>query len=124
MDVEKLRSLSLNPKHKVLGQKIRHAETPDNPTLIRQFLDLRPHQTQKTAVVHRQHLVSQFYLLMETIADECLPPYWRRQCLDHIHQPLFALQRLAHCSQSKQQVQLLGHELRLISHYLQAGLSA
>ena len=112
------------PTHAGLQQKIRDAEEPDNPLLIRQYLDLDLPITETGLTGQRQRLVSQCRLLIETIADECLPPHWRCHCLDHIYLPLFALARLADCSQSIQQVRALNHELRVISHYLQPGLRA
>lgn len=107
-----------------LSQKIRCAEEPDNPMLIRQYLDMQAHLPKCSLAARRNHFLSQFQLLIETMADECLPPQWRCQCLDHIHVPLLALARLADCQRSKRQVRALTHELRVISHYLQPGLMA
>ena len=124
-----MNSLSLNTSttfstYLSLRQKIRNAEEPDNPGLIRQFLDLPPTTNQNTKAVYCAHLLAQFQLLLDTLADECLPPHWRCQCLDHIYIPLFSLQCMAECKQSKRQVLSLIHELRVTSHYLQPGLLA
>ena len=72
----------------------------------------------------RQILLNQFQLLLDTMADESLPVHWRNQCLNHINKPLLGLQRLADCKQSTQQVNSLFYELRVMSYYLQPGLSS
>lgn len=113
-----------HPQYIDLHQKIRNAIEPHNPALIREFLSVPPVQTLKSKFLHREYLSAQFQLLIETMADEYLPPHWRCLCLDNIHKPLLALKRLADCEHSKRQVQLLFHELRVTSHYLQPSLQA
>lgn len=105
-----------------LHQKIRNAIEPDNPGLIKTFLLPAPLGTISSKVLLREYLTAQFQLLMETIADDYLPTHWRSQCLDHIHIPLLALNRLVDCEHSKEQVLLLFQELRITSHYLQPSL--
>lgn len=73
----------------VLHQKIRRAAEPDNPKLIHQFLNYRLVATMMDREAYREQLVSQFQLLLETIADECLPAHWRCQCLDNIYRPIY-----------------------------------
>jgi len=107
-----------------LSRKIRDAEQPDNPMIIREFLNLEPLPVLKNKAVLRVHLVKQFQLLIDTICDEYLPSYWRRQCLDHIYLPLRSLARLATCRQSREQLRFLNYELQVLSHYFQAGLVA
>ena len=96
---------------------------PDNPQLITQFLNFKLNVSTPNKAFYREQLLAQFQLLIDTIADELLPAHWRRHCLDNIYRPLHALHRLADGTQSKQQVLALTHELRVISHYLQDGLS-
>jgi len=107
-----------------LYRKIRNAENPNNPELIRQYLTQTPLLEPNTKEACRAHLVKQFKLILDTVADDYLPAHWRCLCLDHIYLPLHALQRLADCKQSKRQLVLLSNELRVISHYFQAGLQA
>ena len=95
---------------------------PDNPLLINQFLNFKLDVITPNKVLYREQLLAQFQLLIDTIADELLPAHWRRQCLDNIYRPLQALQRIADSAHNQQQVLTLTHELRVISHYLQAGL--
>jgi hypothetical protein len=106
-----------------LSQKIRFAMEPNNPLLINQFLNFKLNVSTPNKVFYREQLLAQFQLLIDTIADELLPAHWRRQCLDNIYRPLHALHRIADGTQSKQQVLALTHELRVISHYFQDGLS-
>lgn len=96
---------------------------PDNPLLINQFLNFKLDASTPNKMFYREQLLAQFQLLIDTIADELLPSHWRRQCLDNIYRPLHALQRIADSSLHQQQVLTLTHELRIISYYLQSGLS-
>ena len=109
-------------EHSYLHQKIRSAAEPNNPKIIDDFLSLRAFETMHSTIQRREYLSTQFQLLLETIADECLPPHWRCLCLNRIHYPILALQQMADCVHSKRQVRLLMHELRMTSHFLQAGL--
>ena len=106
-----------------LTQKIRFATEPNNPNIIYQFLNFKFKAGMINKEANREQLISQFRLLIDTIADELLPSHWRRLCLDNIYRPLHTLHRIADCPNSKQQVLTLTNELRIISHYLQAGLS-
>ncbi|MGB3619823.1 MAG: hypothetical protein WBA20_00580 [Ketobacter sp.] len=89
-----------------------------------EFLSSHSFEITHSKNLHREQLVAQFQLLMDTIADECLPPHWRCQCLDHVHIPLLALRRLADCRHSRAQVICFFHELRVTSHYFQSSLRA
>ena len=117
-------ALSTHSTYLDLSRKIRNAEEPDNAGLIHQFLALKPPSNQCSKSIYRTHLHMQFQLLLDTVADEYLPPHWRGQCLNHIYRPLYSLQRIVDCENSKQQVRSLRHELRIISHYFQARLSS
>ncbi len=67
----------MNPSISQLRDKVRYATEPDNPQLIREWLDLevracgqvRRHQWQNRMVAIR--------LLLDAFADEVLPPHWR-----------------------------------------------
>ena len=106
-----------------LSQKIRWAVEPDNPRLLQQFLQQKADTAGVSQARRRQHYLTQFILLLDTFSDDCLPPHWRRLCLNNIYQPLHALQRLADCQASQTQVLALKNELRIISHYFQVGLN-
>lgn len=67
--------------------------------------------------------VNQFNVLLETIADELVCSQWRCWCLDNINRPLFRLERHAQTAEQQLIVKLFYHELRLISHYVSAGLN-
>ncbi len=109
--------------HLSLRRKIRHAVEPDNPLLIDQLLKLKPDSWRDTLKENRAHQLTQFRLLMDTITDDYLPPHWRCQCLDYIYRPLHELQKLADCKASKDQILILKNELRIMSHYFQAGIN-
>lgn len=99
----------------LLVDKIRRAMEPDNPLLLKEYLRI---QGDISIEEKRSLLLSHFNLLLDTAADECLPVHWRTLCFDHIHQPLFALQRIAHSIQNKSELALLFKELRVMGHYL------
>ncbi len=106
-----------------LRYKIRHATEPDNPALIRQWLELDSCPSYFQLEDQRAHFEQQFRLLLETIADELLPGNWRRACLDQIHKPLTALAELAFCQPSVQHLNVLYDELRLTCAYVSASLN-
>lgn len=106
-----------------LYQKIRQATEPNNPDLIKQFLDLSLEQVPNSIEDQRNCMLNQYQLLIDTLADEYLPAHWRTQCLDHIYIPLFGLQQLADTNQAQQSVRKLFHELRVTCNYVQAGLT-
>lgn len=96
--------------------------SPDNPLLLRHFLLAEPDNT-----AHKEHQRAyyhdQFRLLMDTIADDCVPGHWRCICLDHVYLPLQAMQKLADGESCRRQLTRLYAELRIISHYFQASMS-
>ena len=98
-----------------LVDKIRCALEPDNPLLVKEYL--RIHEV-LLIEDKRALLVSHFNLLLDTAADECLPLHWRTLCFDYIHQPLFALQRIAHSAKNKNELAYLFTELRVMGQYL------
>ncbi|MBB1488395.1 hypothetical protein [Oceanospirillum sediminis] len=106
-----------------LRQKIRHAQEPDNPGLIYQWIQadnaLAGYQTEQ----RRQHCIHQFQLLMDVVSDDYLPVHWRNTCLDSVSIPLCTLKCLADDTQSVTRVRQLFSELRTLSHYFQHSLS-
>lgn len=106
-----------------LRQKIRNAQEPDNPGLIRQWIQADSDLADSTKKQRRQRCIHQFQLLMEVVTDDCLPVHWRNICLDSISIPLYTLQYLADDTQSEARVRQLFSELRTLSHYFQHSLS-
>ncbi|MEO9946881.1 hypothetical protein [Paraglaciecola sp.] len=98
-----------------LEDKIRFGLEPDNPILLKKYLrvDNGLLVNQKRAL-----LLSHFALLLDTAADEYLPLHWRIQCYDHIHQPLFSLQRITRSVIEKSELARLFKELRIMGDYL------
>ena len=106
-----------------LRHKIRAAQEPDNPDLIRQWIILGHVSVQAPLELRRRICIDQFYLLLEVVADDCLPTHWRNSCLDHINRPLQALKQLVDDQHSSSMVQRLFYELRVTSHFFQTALS-
>lgn len=105
-----------------LRDYIRWGKTPDTPNLLRQYLLIKP-STNESIQSQRKHYIGQFQLLIDTIADDYVPGHWRCTCLDQIYLPLQALQQLADCTNSQNQVAELYRELRIISHYFQDSMT-
>lgn len=103
--------------------KIRFALEPNNTKLIAEYI-AEYECVNLTKNDRRQHLEQQFRILLETVADECLPVHWRQLCLDSIYKPLSGLWRIADTENSRTQVRYLFTELRVIGQYLEPGLSA
>ena len=106
-----------------LRQKIRAAQEPDNPDLIRQWITLGQASVQAPLELRRRICIDQFYLLLEVVADDCLPAHWRNSCLDHINRTVLTLKQLADDQHSSAMVQRLFYELRVTSHFFQTALS-
>lgn len=106
-----------------LQDKIRFALEPENPGLLSEYLSHHAVRNDMTKTKHQQVLEEQFRLLLDTMADECLPVHWRQQCLDHIYMPLSALWRISDTEKNRTQVRQLFSELRIIGNYFTAGLS-
>lgn len=110
---------------KIIRNKIRNAQEPDNPTLISLWLAMEEqHQSDITFNCSLQsQYESQFYLLLETIVDELIPTHWRRICLDNIYKPLGSLQRITNDEQSKQHLSQLFDELSVSCRYVEQSLN-
>lgn len=106
---------------KELATFVRNASRPDHPQLIHTYLSCRAADSD-SLLNKRRVLLAQFELLLDTVADVCLPIHWRVQCLDSIHIPLFALRQLVNCNASARQVLALQDELRVTSFYFEPTL--
>lgn len=119
---ESLQSLySECPFQHTLERKIRHGSDPDNPLIIKIWLDSNTIYCENTKARRLQY-TKQFYLLLETVLDELLPSHWRVTCLDNIHIPLSSLQRLVDDEQSKTHLSDLYRELAITTRYVEASL--
>ncbi|MFG1496840.1 hypothetical protein ABMA57_09415 [Saccharospirillum sp. HFRX-1] len=99
----------------LLARKIRFASEPDNPELLRHWLDAPvPHRLQSQAS-QRHYYRLQYQLLRETISDEFVPEDWRCRCLESIYQPLQRLEQLAQSSAEKREVRDLYFEVAMMS---------
>jgi hypothetical protein len=115
-----------NPSMKLLRNKIRLGQEPDNPLLISLWLSQENLFQQKIENLseRRQHLERQFRLLLDTIVDELIPSHWRCTCLDNIYYPLSSLKKLASDKTSEQHIQQLIYELSVTSNYVAASLNS
>ncbi|MDP2562808.1 hypothetical protein [Psychrobium sp. 1_MG-2023] len=93
-----------------LKHKIRHGSEPDNPTLIKMWLEHGIVEHLPTPHL-REKFTEQFYWLLETVLDKSLPTHWRVTCLDYIYVPLTSLKRFAQDDQSSKHLQNLFNEL-------------
>ncbi|WP_343845857.1 hypothetical protein [Bowmanella denitrificans] len=102
---------------------VRYALQPDNPALLFNYLQHNRMLADSHACrrmkrrLHRQAV----RLLLDTLCDNCIDLHWRHLCLDQIHQPLLALQKLARSDHERRQDSHLLCELRLLSHYFLSG---
>lgn len=99
----------------LLARKIRFASEPDNPDLLRHWLEAPLPQRLQSRASQRHYYRLQYQLLMETISDEYVPQDWRCRCLDFIHQPLSQLERLAETPAEKREVRGLYFEISMMS---------
>lgn len=114
-------SSSCDYKHH-LWRKIRFAKEPDNPALIDHYLDIDTCRL-KSFQAQKDHYECQFRLLLETVADELVPAYWRCCCLDHINKPLLKLNRLSKDARHQNYLCKLKYELNMTCHYVLQGLA-
>jgi len=105
-----------------LATKIRSGSDPDNPMLIKIWLEhyqMADLPIEQFRAIHHQ----QFSLLLETVIDELVPNHWRKTCLDHIYLPLSSLRKLVTDEQSQAQLNSLFNELVICTSYVEKSLS-
>lgn len=99
----------------LLARKIRFASEPDNPELLRHWLNAPLPERLQSRAGQRYYYRLQYQLLLETISDEFVPEDWRCRCLEFIHQPLQQLGRLAETTAEKREVRGLHFEVAMMS---------
>ncbi len=77
----------------VLKRKIRRAEEPDNPQLLKEYFSLEQKLETPTRLDGLLRLLHQCKLLLDTIEDKTLPPHWRELCLNQVYKPIARLDR-------------------------------
>ena len=106
-----------------LRQKIRWGVEPDNPALIRRWLELENCEAGDTSLAwQRQCHEHQFALLLETVVDELVIAHWRCLCLDNIYRPLQALKKISDGVSSDMRIQHLVRELAIQTRYVRHSL--
>lgn len=103
--------------------KIRYAYEPDNPGLINLWLKMEEENAPLCPLARWQLYVNESRLLLDVLADDLLPGHWRCLCLDYINRPLTALRRIAVTDDNRRQLNQLTYELRVTSHFFQAGIT-
>lgn len=107
-----------SPFAKQLRQKIRHAQEPDNPTLLMTWFNLEESECARSSLEQQwQRYRSSVELLLDTFADDLNPAHWRVLCLDSLVRPLGCLQRLAKNDWQTRELHRLLQEVSTISHY-------
>ena len=109
------------PFQSALERKIRNGSEPDNPLIIKVWLDSNTIYCEDTKALRLQY-TKQFYLLLETVLDELLPRHWRVTCLDNIYIPLSSLKRLVNDEHSQTHLSDLYRELAITTRYVEASL--
>ncbi|MCL9780214.1 hypothetical protein M9194_02060 [Vibrio sp. S4M6] len=112
------------PCLKLIRDKIRFGQEPDNPTLVSLWLHAEQNELDHHLSTHilRQSYEAQFYLLLEAIVDELVSRQWRCTCLDNIYRPLSCLQKLSNSKASCERIRDLMKELAVTSRYVEHSL--
>lgn len=103
----------------LLESSVRNGDQPDCPYVLERYLtlsDARAGNQQPYAMQHNIHMRA-YTTLLETVCDSYVAEHWRALCLDQIHKPLFALERLARTQRDKARIRQLYNELSILSHY-------
>jgi len=103
----------------VLESSVRNGNYPDCPCVLERYLtlsDARAANQSSIAVQHTIHMRA-YRTLLNTLCDTYVSEHWRSLCLDQIHKPLFAIERLARTQTDKARVRQLYNELSTLSHY-------
>ena len=101
--------------------KIRYGCDPNNPALISNWLKQNGEDLPMDQ--RRQWLEKQFYVLLDTIADDLVPRQWRCICLDNIYKPLCALRKLSNDEFSIARVRQLSYELSTTGRFVERSLN-
>ena len=107
----------------LLVNKIRFGTEPDNPMLIKLWLEQTQPEDLSISQLRESYCL-QFHTLLDTVVDELVPQHWRRTCLDNIYLPLSSLKKLATNASSEQQVQQLLQELAVSTRYVEKSLTS
>lgn len=106
------------PFSQQLRDKIRHAQEPDNPTLLMTWFNLEESECARCSQDQQwRRYKSSVELLLETFSDELNPAHWRALCLDNLVRPLGCLQRLVKDEQQTLELRCLLQEVSTLSHY-------
>ena len=103
----------------VLESSVRNGDYPDLPCVLERYLilsDARAANHPSEAAKHNIHMRA-YMTLLNTLCDTYVSEQWRALCLDQIHKPLFAIERLARTQTDKARVRRLYNELSILSHY-------
>lgn len=102
-----------------LETTVRQATDPDHPDLIACYLAALERQatTAECAEEKRQIYRRAYQTLLETICDSLIARHWRCSCLDAIHRPVLALQRLARTPADTTLIRQYYYEVARLSHY-------
>lgn len=120
---------ALTDSFDALSHLVRYGLRPEQPRLMQRWLAQSKQAKLDDEALWLLH-EHQFYLLLETLCDDLVPSHWRSLCLDHIYQPLMALNELAKsCELSPEQydmaqarIRRLGRELTITGQYAAASL--
>lgn len=94
--------------------QVRLCAYPDEPRLIEHFLDLGRHMLAQQRMSAWDLAWQSAQLLLDTAADQALPPHWRTLCLDHLYIPLDELARCADSAERQQRLAGLRWRLAML----------
>ena len=102
----------------LLQHQVRFGTAPNEPRLLESYLRLCDECAADGDPLQQTDIYQRAYeLLLETICDTSIPWHWRCLCLDHIHRPAFALNRLARGRVQLRAATARLRELNLLSEY-------
>jgi len=102
-----------------LEKMVRYGSYPDTPGLVDDYLEMSRSIAKNQPDELSQHNVHYRVAntLLDTICDTYIPSHWRRLCLNHIYQPVFAAEKLAHTSACRRRMMRFRHELVILGNY-------
>ena len=124
LDLKTINDQLLTTDILIIRNKIRFAESPNNPELISLWLAQESYIQELIDCINIrwQYCEEQFYLLLEVVVDEMLPKHWRQHCLNNIYQPLASLKKLSTSQKSEKRLRQLLTELSISCRYVTATL--